>query len=431
MWTAIWTAVVTVLLFVVFLFFLPELRISGKSIKIYPFVPLIGGLLLLPLGCLDFPDILSSFTADTSVNPIRLLILFLSMTVFSLILEQTGFFPWISGKVLAHTGNNQYRVFLALYGVISLLTVFTSNDIVILTFTPFICCFCRSAHIRPVPYLIMEFVAANSWSLFLMIGNPTNIYLAGAFDISFMEYLRVMALPTVACGVVSLGTMLLLFRKDLSRRAEVSCEPAQISDRPLMIVSLLHLLLCVVLLAVSQYLKLQMWLISLFTAASALICSAVVLLCRKRSLRPLWNAVRGMPFEIVPFVCGMFILVLGLDLTGATRAAADLLGGAGIFSYGALSLLCANLFNNIPMSVLFSRILAFHASMPQVYAVVIGSNLGAFVTPLGALAGIMWFKLLRQNQVRLPVPKFIAYGTVIAVPALVASLAVLCLTASA
>lgn len=186
MWTAIWTAVVTVLLFVVFLFFLPELRISGKSIKIYPFVPLIGGLLLLPLGCLDFPDILSSFTADTSVNPIRLLILFLSMTVFSLILEQTGFFPWISGKVLAHTGNNQYRVFLALYGVISLLTVFTSNDIVILTFTPFICCFCRSAHIRPVPYLIMEFVAANSWSLFLMIGNPTNIYLAGAFDISFM-----------------------------------------------------------------------------------------------------------------------------------------------------------------------------------------------------------------------------------------------------
>ncbi len=93
MWTAIWTAVVTVLLFVVFLFFLPELRISGKSIKIYPFVPLIGGLLLLPLGCLDFPDILSSFTADTSVNPIRLLILFLSMTVFSLILEQTGFFP--------------------------------------------------------------------------------------------------------------------------------------------------------------------------------------------------------------------------------------------------------------------------------------------------------------------------------------------------
>ena len=431
MWTAIWTAVVTVLLFVVFLFFLPELRIGGKSIKIYPFVPLIGGLLLLPLGCLDFPDILSSFTADTSVNPIRLLILFLSMTVFSLILEQTGFFPWISGKVLAHTGNNQYRVFLALYGVISLLTVFTSNDIVILTFTPFICCFCRSAHIRPVPYLIMEFVAANSWSLFLMIGNPTNIYLAGAFDISFMEYLRVMALPTVACGVVSLGTMLLLFRKDLSRRAEVSCEPVQISDRPLMIVSLLHLLLCVVLLAVSQYLKLQMWLISLFTAVSALICSAVVLLCRKRSLRPLWNAVRGMPFEIVPFVCGMFVLVLGLDLTGATRAAADLLGGAGIFSYGALSLLCANLFNNIPMSVLFSRILAFHASMPQVYAVVIGSNLGAFVTPLGALAGIMWFKLLRQNQVRLPVPKFIAYGTVIAVPALVASLAVLCLTASA
>lgn len=420
-------AVLTVVLFLSSVLFFPTLGKNGKF-KIYSLIPLIGGIAVIIFGELRFGEVLASFTENTSVNPIKILVLFLSMTVYSLILDRTGFFAYISGVVLKRAGHNQLTVFMSLYTVISLLTIFTSNDIVILTFTPFICNFCRSANIDVVPYLIMEFVTANTWSIILLIGNPTNIYISGAFGIGFGEYFLHMALPTLAAGVVSLGLMLLIFGKKLKKRMFAETDITEINDKPLMIVSLVHLIVCIVLLAVSQYVGFEMWLISLFVAVSAVICSIIVLKLRKRTLSPLLSALGGMPYELVPFVIGMFIIVMGLDTAGVTAFISEhITGGNGILTYGLGSMLAANLLNNIPMSVLFSKILSVMPSMPEVYATIVGSNIGAFLTPVGALAGIMWSNLVKENNVKLSVRKFVVYGVSIGVPTILASLAVIAL----
>jgi arsenical pump membrane protein len=73
-----------------------------------------------------------------------------------------------------------------------------------LTFTPFIYYFTKHAKIDPVPYLIGEFFAANTWSIMLYIGNSTNIVLATVFQIDFLEYFKWMFLPTIAAGLVNL-----------------------------------------------------------------------------------------------------------------------------------------------------------------------------------------------------------------------------------
>ncbi|MBE6535913.1 MAG: hypothetical protein E7677_04750 [Ruminococcaceae bacterium] len=417
-------AVVTVVLFMASVLFLPSVGKNGKF-KIYPLIPFVGGILMILFGNLSIGQVLTSFTENTSVNPIKILVLFLSMTVYSLILDRTGFFGYISGVVLKHAGHNQYAVFFSLYAVIAVLTVFTSNDIVILTFTPFICKFCRSAKIDVVPYLIMEFVVANTWSILLLIGNPTNIYISGAFGISFAEYFIHMALPTVAAGAVSLGVMLLIFGKRLRTPINTDAEVQEINDKPLMTVALSHLIACIVLLAISQYTGIEMWLISLGVSASAVIASLAVLAARKKSLAPIGFAIKGMPFEIVPFVIGMFIIVMGLDNSGITAFLSEHIKlGDGIFSYGFASLFSSNLLNNIPMSVLFSKILSVSPSMPDVYATIIGSNIGAFLTPIGALAGIMWSNLIKENDVKLSVGRFVVYGAEIAVPTMTASLLV-------
>ena len=422
-------ALVTIVAFLFSVIFLPSVG-KSKKIKIYAFIPLIGGFFMVAFGDLTFREIFTSFTENSTVNPIKILVLFLSMTVYSLILDKTGFFAYISGVVLKRAGHKQITVFLALYAVISVLTVFTSNDIVILTFTPFICKFCKAARLDVTPYLIMEFIAANTWSLFLLIGNPTNIYISGAFGISFTEYLVHMALPTIAAGLISLILMILLFRKRLKKEIYTDSEIKEINDKPLMWMSLGHLLLCIALLAVSQYTNMEMWLISLCVALSAIIGSAVILAARRKKLFPLAEAIKGMPYEIIPFVIGMFIIVMGLDKTGITANVAELLGkGNGVFSYGFASLLSCNFLNNIPMSVLFSKILAVSPSMPEIYATIVGSNLGAFITPVGALAGIMWSNLIKQNNVKLSVGKFVIYGVSIGVPSLIASLLVITLMA--
>ncbi len=418
-------AVVTIALFLLSVLFFP----SVGRIKIYSFIPLIGGILLVIFGSLTWSEVFASFTENTSVNPVKILVLFLSMTVYSLILDRTGFFAYVSGVVLKKAGNSQITVFLALYAVIALLTVFTSNDIVILTFTPFICKFCRSADIDVLPYLIMEFVVANTWSLFLLIGNPTNIYISGAFNISFTQYLLDMALPTFAAGLVSLCVILLMFGKRLKKKIHTEEKVPKIKDKALMWVALSHLLACIVLLAVSQYTGIEMWLISLGVALSCITLSCIVLSARRKKLTPVREALMGMPYEIIPFVVGMFIIVMGLDKAGVTLFISRLLSGDnGVFTYGFASLASSNFLNNIPMSVLFSKILAVSPSMPEIYATIIGSNIGAFITPVGALAGIMWSSIIKQNRVKLSVVKFVLYGVAIGVPALLAALFVLTFT---
>lgn len=113
---------------------------------------------------------------------------------------------------------------------------------------------------------------------------------------------------------------------------------------------------------------------------------------------------------------------------------AAVLGGKGeLFKYGFASFLVSNVINNIPMSVLFGGVLGVsEASLKSIYATIIGSNLGACLTPVGALAGIMWTGLLKSYGVKFSFRQFIGYGAVVALPALLAALGgvalVLCYT---
>ena len=51
-----------------------------------------------------------------------------------------------------------------------------------------------------------------------------------------------------------------------------------------------------------------------------------------------------------------------------------------------------------------------------IYASIVGSNIGAFLTPLGALAGIMFVGLVNKYEIKFRFIDFIKYGVVIAIP---------------
>ncbi|MBO4283669.1 MAG: arsenical efflux pump membrane protein ArsB, partial [Clostridia bacterium] len=57
-----------------------------------------------------------------------------------------------------------------------------------------------------------------------------------------------------------------------------------------------------------------------------------------------------------------------------------------------------------------------------IYSTVIGSNLGAFLTPLGALAGIMWASMLNRAGVSFSFKKYTLYGVILVIPSLAAAL---------
>ena len=381
-------------------------------------------------GCISLSDAVAGLTADSAVNPIKILILFFSMTLMSVFLDEAGFFRYLAGKVLQRAGNSQRKLFLMLYLAVSVLTVFTSNDIVILTFTPFICYFAKNAKINPVPYLICEFVAANTWSMALIIGNPTNIYLAAGNGIGFAAYLKVMALPTLFGGLVSLGVLWLLFARKLRFPMLGESEEVHIADKPTVVLGLVALGGCIVFLVLSSYLDLPMWLIAAVACLLLYFAAVPELILRRRGLELVVHSIKRAPFDVIPFVLSMFVVVMALDLAGATDLMASLILGQGeIFTCGVSSFLAANLLNNIPMSVLYSTVVTAGGtvSLPAMYAAVIGSNVGAFFTPMGALAGIMWLALLKQHHISFSFGRFVAYGVALSIPTVLASLAGLAL----
>lgn len=67
------------------------------------------------------------------------------------------------------------------------------------------------------------------------------------------------------------------------------------------------------------------------------------------------------------------------------------------------------------------------AGMSAVFATIIGSNLGALFTPIGALAGIMWSNILNKHEVKFRYIDFLKIGVVVAIPTLAAALGSLAL----
>ncbi len=402
----------------------PAVHVGRVAISIFWVAPALGVLALVLGGFISLAEIGAGLAASGAVNPLKILVLFFSMTLLSVFLDEAGFFRYLAGQIMGRAGTGQTRLFFSLYLAVSVLTVFTSNDIIVLTFTPFICYFAKNAEIDPLPYLFCEFVAANTWSMALIIGNPTNIYLAAGSGMDFAAYTAKMLLPTVLAGGTSLLMLWILFRHKLKAPIAGKAPEALPMDRPAVLLGGVLLGGCVLLLVLSSYLSLPMWLIAAAFCAALYLVATVMQVLRGRSLRLITRSLLRAPLDIIPFVLSMFVLVLALERVEAAAAFAGLLSGRGeILRYGVASFLTANLLNNIPMSVLFATVVsAGSGSTGALFAAVIGSNLGAFLTPMGALAGIMWIAMLKEQGISLSFKKFTLYGAVIAIPSLFAAL---------
>ena len=407
--------------------FFPHIKIKNITIDTYWLIALLGAIVLVCTTLCPIGEIGASWASKTAVNPIKILILFFSMTILSIYLDELGLFKHLASVAVSKAKGHQNILFFILYFLVAILTIFTSNDIVILTFTPFICFFCKHAKIKALPYLIAEFAAANTWSMMFIIGNPTNIYLATAAGITFIGYFKVMWIPTIAAGLVELSIIYLLFRKSLKEPINNDEKViAPIESKADLIVGTLHLFVCLTFLIISPYIGFEMWLIALICALSLLVFSLIIRIITKREWIYLSDCFKRLPYQLVPFILSMSIVVIALNYQGVSSKIGELLNnGILILNYGASSYLLSNVINNIPMSILFSNIptaLTNGDYLKATFSSIIGSNIGAFLTPIGALAGIMFSNLLSKYDMKFTFLDFIKYGSIVSVPVLAVSL---------
>lgn len=406
-------SIVTILLMIISILFYPTIRIKKVHVNTYWIVTLIGAVLILICGLVPVKDFYQTLISKEEINPLKILILFFSMTFLSVFLDELGFFKYLAIKVTNLAKNNQYSIFITLFIAVSVLTVFTSNDIIILTFTPFICYLCKRLMIKPLPFLISEFVAANTLSMTLIIGNPTNIYLGLNCGLDFISYFLDMGIISFSCAIFALVLLMIIFHKSLSQPILKSNTEVELENKFLVFVGTIILLICTVLMAISSYINLQMWLVALISAASLLTISLIYKIVKKVDGVEK-KVVFRLPWQLIPFLLSMFVIVLALEKHGVSAMFSTFLGDKMTpYTYGFSSMFVANIINNIPMTVLYSTVVDV-TNLKMVYATIIGSNLAASLTPLGSLAGIMWMDILKANDVKFSFGNFVKYGSIIA-----------------
>ncbi len=403
-----------------------KVRLKGKVyLHLYWIIPVICATVLLATKTVPIEQLLYEFDFSRTMNPIKILVLFISVSVISIFVDQTGVFKWLAAKTVGKEGLSQKKLFVLLYLIISACTIVTRNSTILLTFTPFICYFARRGGVNPAPYLLSELVAANTWSMFFNFGNVTNLYVAESLGVDFGEYVSVMAVPTVFAAIASFTMLFILFNKDLKAPIEPAAVEITIKNKPALIVGVTGLAVCTILIIVASYAPLEMWLASLICATVTLIAGTICYKAKKQNLHRIAKTLRRAPWHLVPFLPAMYVIVLSLRNCGITALLTDFFGNYTLLSVGAISAVGSSFMNNIPLSMFFTDILSNMSGKQLLigaYATVIGSNLSALLTPAASMSAVMWRSTMRHKHVDLSLSYLLSRGIIVAIPTIAAAL---------
>lgn len=416
----------------------PRVKLPFRQIYLhldYGLAPILCVAVLWAASVIDVDFIVRGIVGRGDIKPYSVIILILSLAYICISLDLTGLFEYIALQAIRLAGGSGKRLFVYLFLLTSFLTLFTSNDVVILTITPIILYMCSSVNVSPIPFLFAQFFAANISGMGLYVGNPTNIVIAEAYGLSFVEFARWMLLPAVSSTATCLLMLWLVFHRKLPSKMQPSLvNPRQaLKDKRGAVFGLAVLGGTIFLMSLPSS-----WIGGAEPWTIALSSAFIIFLYNLLLARPNIPAVlRRMPWKIAPFLIGLFVIVESMASSGWTDMLALQLSKistnptSAVLSVGFASSLAAGLMNNHPMTIFFVKTLQSPAfSAPQtvkfgsMLALVVGSNLGANFMLTGALAGLMWAKILSNHGCTITFSEFSKYGFLV-MPIVVA---VACLT---
>ena len=74
----------------------PSVNIKKHNVSIYWMVVMVGALALILTNSISLKEVAEGLSADTAVNPIKILVLFFSMSILSVFLDEVGFFRYMA-----------------------------------------------------------------------------------------------------------------------------------------------------------------------------------------------------------------------------------------------------------------------------------------------------------------------------------------------
>lgn len=298
-------------------------------------------------------------------------------------------------------------VALALFaGVIS---AFVDNVATVLMVAPVALEICKKLKTNPVPFIIAIAVSSNLQGAATLVGDTTAIMLGSALDMSFMDFFLYKGKPSMFFAV-ELGALLsalilfFIFRKEKGLITKSSQRTPVTDYIPTVLLGG-----AIVLLILASFLPEKPAVTNGLICCSLLVFGLGYNYRKKKTFVAITEPLKGIDFETISLLFGLFLMIGGISAQGVIKAAADLLarlGGGNVFVLYTVvvwaSVLISAFIDNIPYVATMIPVIASLAATlgvdptPLYFGLLSGATLGGNCTPIGASANITGIGILRK-----------------------------------
>jgi arsenical pump membrane protein len=340
--------------------------------------------------------------------------------------ERMGLLDRLAAIIEPRTRGPVRNAFRVTFVLSALVAAALSNDAAILLMLPTVLSLLRAVYPKRhgkflVPFAFAVFASAGVAPL--VISNPMNLIFADHMQIDFNGYARTMVPIAIAGWITAYAVLAWVFRDVLAdpdgAKGGVPMTAQPLSRHAWLVLVVVALALCAY--PVMSYLGQPLWPVA---AAGGAVC-AITCLAAGQQLRVLAG---GVAWSIFPFLLGVFILAIALERVGVVEWLRSLYTTSNPLPViGATSTLGSALLNNHPMSVLnaFALDAAPDPGHGRAFAALIGGDLGPRLLPVGSLASLLWYDLLRKHSVTVSPTTFVRVGLALTIPTVMVSLVIL------
>ncbi len=373
---------------------------------------LLGGIAMILVGVL--PQDQAFAAIDWNV-----IFLLAGMMIIANLLRETGLFQWIAVQAVRLGRNRPFRILLILAVITAVSSAFLDNVTIVILVAPVTLFVAANLGMSPMPFLIVEILAANIGGTATLIGDPPNILIGSAANIDFVTFAANMAPITVVILIVFLGLCWPMFRNQIrqaqagarSTDVEVLEAGALITDGRLLAKSLIVIGGVLLGFLIHAALHLQ-------PATIAMAGATVLLLWSRREPQPILQDVE---WTTLFFFVGLFITVEALVEVGIIETVADaalrLTGGNLNLTATLLlwfSTIASGIVDNIPYTTTMIPIVeSLGQSMPIEplwWSLALGACLGGNTTLVGASANVVVSDIATRSGHPIAFREFLGYG---------------------
>lgn len=327
-------------------------------------------------------------------NTIGLLV---GMMVLVAIIRQSGLFEYVAIKAAKMVHGDPWKIMIAFILLTAVLSGILDNVTTVLLVGPMTIAIAKMLEINPVPFLMTQILASNAGGTATLIGDPPNIMIGSAANLSFMDFLKNTGIAVVLVIIFMIVMMRFVYKKEievegLDTSKIMNLDPDKsITDKPLLIKGVVVIVLVILGFIFHDQIGMETSVIALTAAAVMLIIGGV----------NVDNAIQDVEWTTIAFFMALFVVVGGLTETGVIKQVAAVIiertAGHPIMMMLILlwaSALLSSFLNNIPfIATLIPLVLALKAdgmdAEPLWWAISLGACLGGNGTMIGASANVV------------------------------------------